>query len=113
MDIINLGNKRIAEVNINGRECVVSLAIKNIQHFQENNKMSLQKALEEMKNDNLEVILNLIYSLVSDKKSKRVLGRKFFDQFDEFQLLEALTPVLNQLLSTEMPQAKNNNEKNE
>lgn len=113
MEMINLANKKIAEVNINGKECIVSLAIKNIQHFQDNNKMPLQKALEEMKNENLEIILNLIYSLVSDKKTKRVLGRKFFEQFDEFQLIGALTPVLNELLATELPQAKSKSEKNE
>ena len=41
MEIINLANRKEVEVNINGTECVMSLALKNINHFQESNKIGL------------------------------------------------------------------------
>lgn len=111
MEIINLANRKEVEVKINGKDCIVSLALKNISHFQESNKMGLQQALEKMKKDDLEIVLKLIYSMVSDKKTGKVLGAKFFKDFDELQIIEALSPVLTELLNKDMPEAKNESEK--
>ena len=111
MEIINLSNRREVEININGKECVMSLSLKNIQHFQENNKVGLQEALEKMQNGDLEMILNLIYSMVSDKKTGKVLGYKFFKKYDELGIMEALSPVVLELVNKEMPEAKNDSEK--
>lgn len=111
MEIINLANRKEVEVNINGRECVMSLSLKNIQHFQDSNKIGLQSALEKMQQGDLEMILKLIYSMVSDKKTGRVLGAKFFKEFDELEIIEALSPVLTELLNKDMPTAKNEAEK--
>lgn len=111
MEIINLANRKEVEVNINGRECVMSLALKNISHFQDSNKIGLQSALEKMQQGDLEMILKLIYSMVSDKKTGRVLGAKFFKEFDELEIIEALSPVLTELLNKDMPEAKSESEK--
>lgn len=111
MEVINLGNRKQIEVNINGRECVISLALKNISHFQENTKMSLQKALEKMQQGDLEIILKLIHSMVSDKKTGKVLGHKFFKDFDELETIQSLEPIIAQLLNEDMPKAKNESEK--
>lgn len=111
MEIINLANRKEVEVNINGRECVMSLSLKNIQHLQDSNKIGLQSALEKMQQGDLEMILRLIYSMVSDKKTGRVLGAKFFKEFDELEIIEALSPVLTELLNKDMPQAKSESEK--
>lgn len=111
MEIINLSNRKEVEVNINGTECVVSLTLKNITHFQENNKMGLQKALDKLKNGDLNIILKLIYSMVSDKKTGRVLGYKFFKNFDEVEVIKALQPIIKRLINKEMPEAKNASEK--
>ena len=48
MEIINLSNRKEVEVNINGNECIVSLSLKNINHFQESTKIGLPKALDKM-----------------------------------------------------------------
>ncbi|WP_133016935.1 hypothetical protein [Clostridium cuniculi] len=111
MEIINLSNRKEVEVNINGNECIVSLSLKNISHFQESNKIGLQKAVEKMKKGDLKIILKLIYSMVSDKKTGRVLGYKFFKNFDEIATIEALAPIITELLNKDMPEAKNENEK--
>ena len=111
MEIINLANRKEVEVNINGTECVMSLALKNINHFQESNKIGLQQALEKMQKGDLEMILKLIYSMVSNKKSGKVLGAKFFKDFDELSIVESLSPVVEKLLNKDMPAAKNNSEK--
>ena len=111
MEIINLSNRKEVEVNINGTECVVSLTVKNITHFQENTKMGLQKALAKLQKGDLNIILKLIYSRVSDKKTGRVLGYKFFKDFDEMGVIKALQPIIEKLISEEMPEAKNASEK--
>lgn len=111
MEIINLATRKEIEVIINGKECVISLTLKNISHFQENNKIGLQQALEKMKNGDLEMILKLIYSMVSDKKTGNVLGKKFFKDFDEMGVIQYLSPVITELINKEMPEAKNETEK--
>ena len=111
MEIINLANRKEVEVNINGTECIVSLTLKNINHFQENTKIGMQKALEKLQKGDLKMILKLIYSMVSDKKTGRVLGYKFFKEFDEMDTIKALQPIIEELINKDMPQAKNNSEK--
>jgi hypothetical protein len=111
MEIINLSNRKEVEVNINGNECIVSLSLKNINHFQESTKIGLPKALDKMKKGDLNIILKLIYSMVSDKKTGRVLGYKFFKKFDEMETIEALQPIIMELLNKDMPEAKNESEK--
>lgn len=111
MEIINLANRKEVEVNVNGTECIVSLTTKNITHFQENNKMGLAKALEKMNKGDLPTVLKLIYSMISDKNTGRILGRKFFKDYDEMGIIQAFTPIIQKLISEEMPQAKNEKEK--
>lgn len=111
MEIINLSNRKEVEVNINGNECIVSLSLKNINHFQESTKIGLTKAIDKMKKGDLNIILKLIYSMVSDKKTGRVLGYKFFKKFDEMETIEALQPIIIELLNKDMPEAKNESEK--
>ena len=111
MEIINLSNRKEVEVNINGNECIVSLSLKNINHFQESTKIGLTKAIDKMKKGDLNIILKLIYSMVSDKKTGRVLGYKFFKKFDEMETIEALQPIIMELLNKDMPEAKNESEK--
>ena len=48
---------------------------------------------------------------MSDAKTKKVLGAKFFKDFDELQIIGALSPVLTELLNKDMPEAKNETEK--
>lgn len=111
MEIINLSNRKQIEMNINGKECIMSLALKNIQHFQDSNKLGLQQALDKMQNGDITIVLNLIYSMVSDKKTGKILGAKFFKDFDEIEVIEALSPSLQALFNKEMPEAKSETEK--
>lgn len=111
MEIINLANRKEVEVNINGVECIVSLSLKNISHFQENNKIGLQQALDKMQKGDLEIILKLIYSMVSNKKTGKILGVKFFKDYDEIGIVQALSPIITELISNEMPKAKTESEK--
>ena len=71
MEIINLSNRKEVEVNINGNECIVSLSLKNINHFQESTKIGLTKAIDKMKKGDLNIILKLIYS----KFKKYIFGQ--------------------------------------
>lgn len=111
MEIINLANRKEVEVLLNGRECVMSLAINNINHFQETNKIGFQKALEKAQQGDLVTILKLIYSITSDKKTGKILGAKFFKNFDELDILNSLTDIVIKLLDKEIPKAKSESEK--
>lgn len=112
MEIINLATRKESEVVINGRECVISFTVKNISHFQESNKgLGIQEALGKMQNGDLDMILKLIYSMVSDKKTGKVLGQKFFKDYDEMGIIQSLSPIITELISKEMPEAKNESEK--
>ena len=64
-----------------------------------------------MQKGDLNIILKLIYSMVSDKKSGRILGYKFFKNFDEMEIVQALQPIILELLNKDMPEAKNETEK--
>ena len=88
MEIINLSNRKEVEVNINGNECIVSLSLKNINHFQESTKIGLTKAIDKMKKGDLNIILKLIYSMVSDKKTGRVLGISFLKNLMKWKQLK-------------------------
>lgn len=110
MDVINIGKRKQEEFILNDREVVMSLAVKNIQDFQDKHG-SLTKALDEMKKENIEVILHLIYSMLSDKKTGKILGKKYVEQFDELELLNSLTPLVHQIVGTELPTAKTETEK--
>ena len=111
MEIINLATRKQVEVLLNGRECVISFSVNNIEHFQNTNKISMNDAVNEMKNGNLSMILKLIYSMVSDKKTGRILGSKFFKEYDEMNIIQALSPTIMELIGEEMPKAKTENEK--
>ena len=49
--------------------------------------------------------------MVSDKKTGRILGYKFFKDFDELGIIQALQPIIERLISEEMPEAKTSSEK--
>ncbi|WP_111930467.1 hypothetical protein [Clostridium tertium] len=111
MEIINLATRKEVEVLLNGKECIVSFTVKNIRHFQETNNLGIQVALEKMENGDLEMILKLIYSMVSDKKTGRVLGQKFFKDYDDIDIIQAISPVITKVINKEMPEAKSESEK--
>ena len=48
MEIVNLANRKEVEVNINGKECVMSLSLKNIQHFQESMHYGVHEAFDAL-----------------------------------------------------------------
>lgn len=110
-EIIKLSNRREIELNINGRDCILSFGVKNIAHFQEQNKCGLQDALKKMQEGDIEMILKFIYSMVSDAKTKRVLGKNFFKAFDEMDIIQYLAPLAKELINKEMPEAKTKSEK--
>ena len=104
-EIINLSNKKVIEVVLNSKEGEFSLGLKNID------EMPYVEMLNKMQKGDLNVVLKLIYSMATDKKTGKILGEKFFKDFDEFSILNNLTPVVQQLISEDMPEAKDDSEK--
>lgn len=111
MESINLANKKQIEVNLNGKEVIFELCAKNIDYLQTKTKKPLTKILEEIKGNNISMTLQLIYSMASDKKTGKILGERFFKDFDDMSIIQNLSPVIQKLSETELPEAKNENEK--
>lgn len=108
---ISLSKKKVIEVKINDKECIICLDTLAIDNFQLVNKMGLQKALEKMKAGSTNIIYKLICSMVRDKKTGYILGHKYFKDFDEFEILKFLQPSILELLNEDMPKAKSEDEK--
>lgn len=107
MEIINIGNRKQLEIEINGKSCVMSLSLKNISHFQDKNKIGLAQALEKIqKEQDLEIILKLIKSMISDAKTGKVVSESFWKDLDEISIIQALSPVMQELLEMNMPSSE-------
>lgn len=110
MEVINLSKKKIIPIVLNGLECVAVLDNTTIAHFERSNKIGFLKALERMENNEFEVIKNLIGSIIREKETNRILGRKYFNQYDDFELITFMTPVIKNLLPN-LPEANGVKEK--
>ena len=107
MEIVNIGNRKQLEITINGKECIMSLSLKNISFFQEKYKIGLAEALQKIQKDqDLEIILKLIKSMISDAKTGKVVSEKFWNDMDELSIVQCLSPYMKELLSKDMPSSK-------
>ena len=111
MKSIHLGKKKIIEFTMNDMECIATLDNYAIDHFQKHNKKGLLNAMEEMKKENVTVIIQLLGSMIREKKNNRIVGEKYLKQFDTFDILSALTPILTELFPDNLPTASNDSEK--
>ncbi len=111
MQSIHLGKKKIVELTINDMECIATLDNYAIDHFQKNNKKGLLNALDEMKDYNITTIMQLLGSLIREKKTNRILGKNYFNQFDTMDVLNFLMPVITEIFPDNLPEAKNDDEK--
>ena len=111
MQSIHLGKKKIIEFTMNDMECIATLDNYTIDHFQKHNKKGLLRAMDEVRKDNVTVIIQLLGSMIREKKSNRILGINYLKQFDTFDILASLTPVLTELCPDNLPVASDNSEK--
>ena len=111
MKSIHLGKKKIVEFAMNDIEYIATLDNYAIDHFQKHNKKGLLSAMEEMKKENITVIIQLLGSMIREKKTNRIIGVNYLKQFDTFDILYALTPVLSELFPDNLPEASDNSEK--
>lgn len=117
MEVIHLKKKSIVELEINGVEFIATLDNYAIDHFQRHNKIGLLNFYETMKNGekdgtvDLTQIIKLLGSLVRYKDTNRIVGAKFFDQFDTIAVVSSLTPVIAEAFGNNLPEASNEAEK--
>ena len=108
---MHLCKKRIVELNINGNDYIATLDNYAIDHFQKHNKKGLLKAIDELGHDNITVMIELLGSLIREKKTNRIVGVKFIRQFDVFDVITSLSPVLTELFAENLPQAEDESQK--
>lgn len=108
---ITLGKRKEIDITLNDRECFMAFDTTSIDHFQDTTKMQLGKALEELQKEKISVMYKLIISMVKDKKTNKILGEKFFKNFNDFEVVNALREPLMELLMSELPEAKTEDEK--
>lgn len=111
METIHLSKKKIVELNLNGMECQAILDNRTIEHFQKTNKTGFIKALEALEKDDITVISKLLGSLIREKATGRILGYKYFTQYDAMDILTYLSPILKEIFPQNMPEARDDNEK--
>lgn len=105
MEMIQLATKKQVPVNLNGKEVIFELQLENIQYLQEKTKKPLETILVQMQQGDLNAVLMLIYSMAKDKKTGKILGEKFFKSFDQLSIITHLTPIIQELVTTELPEA--------
>lgn len=110
MEVINLSKKVIVPILLNGLECVCILDNTTIDHYQRVNKIGFLKGLELMEKNEFRGVKKLIGSIVREKKSNRILGEKYFNQFNDFEIVSVFTPIIKELLPN-LPEAKEESEK--
>ena len=110
MEVINLSKKKVIPILINNVECVAVLDNTSIDHFQRANKVEFLQGLEAMQTNEIAGIKRLIGSVVREKKTNRILGAKYFNEFNDLEIIAYMTPILEQLLPN-LPQPNGKNEK--
>lgn len=114
---IHLKKKTVIPVEINNRECILTIDAETIDHFQRTNNVGMLKFYERManqqKNGKIEVkpIIKLLGSIIRDANTNKILGTQFLSQFDDFSILQHLSPLLSEVFSDNMPMAKDESEK--
>ncbi len=83
----------------------------NIDHFQKHNKKGFLSALEDVKKDNISVLIQLLGSIIREKKNGRILGANYLKQFDTFDIISNLAPLLTEIFPDNLPEASNESEK--
>ena len=114
---IHLKKKTVIPVEINGRECILTIDAETIDHFQRTNNVGILKFYERMVNQQktgkIEVkpTIKLLGSIIRDANTNKILGTQFLSQFDDFSILQYLSPLLSEVFGDNMPTAKDDNEK--
>ncbi len=111
MKSIHLGKKKIVELTINDVEYIAALDNYAIDHFQKHNKKGFLSALEDVKKDNISVLIQLLGSIIREKKNGRILGANYLKQFDTFDIISNLAPLLTEIFPDNLPEASNESEK--
>ena len=111
MQTIHLGKKKIIELNINGMDCVAVLDNYSIDHFQKNNKRGLLSALDSLKQEDMTTIIQLLGSIIREKKTNKILGAKYLKQFDTLDIIAGLFPVITEIFPDNLPEPSKNSEK--
>ena len=110
MEVINLSKKVIVPIMLNGMECICVLDSTSIEHYQRNNKIGFLRGLQAIEKNEISGIRKLVGSIVREKKTNRILGEKYFKEYDPMQIVTVFTPIIKQLMPN-LPTAKNDSEK--
>ena len=102
MEVINLSKKVVKPILLNGLECIC--------HYQRVNKIGFLKGLELMEKNEIKGVKKLVGSIVREKKTNRILGEKYFNQFNDIQIGAVFTPIIKELLPN-LPEPKEESEK--
>ena len=116
METIHLSRKSVKKFKLENKEYIMCLDSMTVRHYQKTYKKGFLKLLEELKasEQNGEApiyeILQLLGSCVRHATGQPV-GMKFLQQFDEFMLVQTLSPLLFDLYEDNLPKAKDDSEK--
>lgn len=106
----------IHRVEIDGAQYICTLDFVAVNHFQCVSKKGFLKVFEEIKSDYEKGFLpigliDVLGSMIRKEGSINPVGRKFMDQFNPFEVLATFQPIIMDLLSENLPEAKGDSEK--
>ena len=108
--MINL-NKKVIDVEINGEQYTASLDVATIVHYkQQTNKNFLHSIAQLGENEDLLLVIEILGSVIKDKKGKSV-GVKFFMEYNPVEVMMEFLPLLTEVINGNFPEPKNEAEK--
>ena len=108
--MINL-NKKVMDIEINGEQYIASLDVATIVHYkQQTNKNFLHSIAQLGENEDLLLVIELLGSVIKDKKGKPV-GVKFFMDYNPVEVMMEFLPILTEVINGNFQEPKNDNEK--
>ncbi|WP_282192175.1 hypothetical protein [Romboutsia ilealis] len=103
-------NKKTIDLEINKKKYIASLDVRTIIDYKNRTKKNFLMAIGELgENPDIVELIDLLGSIVKDSKGKCV-GREFFMDFNPIDVMTELLPVLLEVVDSNLPQAKNEQE---
>lgn len=104
-------NKTVLEIKIGEEDYIATVDFKTIAHYKKTFKGSFLQDMQKISDMDEILIIQLLSSMIRKTEQSAPVGMKFFEQLNPIAVIEQFTPVLLEVLGTNMPEAKDESEK--
>ena len=104
-------NKTVLDITIGEENYIATVDIKTVAHYKKENKASFLQDIQKIGDMDEIAIIQLLGSIIRKSDKSVPVGMSFFNQFNPIAVIEQFTPVLVEVLGTNMPEAQDSTEK--